>query len=53
LSLLDTSEEYPWLPERYQWDYAYGLEEEPDQGDWLLQIKKIYELGEQEVPEGE
>lgn len=53
LSLLDTSEEYPWLPERYQWDYAYGLEEEPDQGDWLLQIKKIYELGEQGVPEGE
>nr|XP_034588090.1 uncharacterized protein LOC117850373 isoform X2 [Setaria viridis] len=57
LSLLDTSEEYPWLPERYHRDCSFGLEEEPDQRDWLLQIhkrykiQKMYERGEQEEPE--
>ncbi|KAL6623631.1 hypothetical protein ACP70R_033510 [Stipagrostis hirtigluma subsp. patula] len=44
ISLLDTLDEYPWLPERYQRDCAAGLTEVSDQGDWLLEIQERYEI---------
>ncbi|KAL6623628.1 hypothetical protein ACP70R_033507 [Stipagrostis hirtigluma subsp. patula] len=50
-SLLDTSEEYPWLPDRYQRDCAAGLTEVSDQGDWLLEIQERYEIYKKYEPD--